>query len=112
MCKKRFVLIAKTYDKRGRLIAVGTNLYKKSHPFQASLAEKVGLPEKKFLHAEIATLLSSRTKTVHKLTIERYTSEGKLALAKPCLVCQSAIDLFGVKIVEYTTSEGWVKEKY
>lgn len=111
MCKKRFVLIAKTYDKRGRLIAVGTNLYKKSHPFQASLAEKVGLPEKKFLHAEVAALLGSRDKVVDKITIERYTASGDFALAKPCPVCSEAIRMFGVKKVEYTSEEGWIKEK-
>ncbi len=111
MCKKRYVLIAKTYDKRNRLIAVGTNSFRKTNPLQAKLAAKVGLPQMQYLHAEIAALLSSRTKTVNRLTIERYTAEGEPALAKPCLVCQSAIDLFGVKIVEYTTSEGWVKEK-
>ncbi len=110
MCKKRFVLVAKTYDKKGKPIATGTNFYRKSHPFQASLAAKVNLPEKKFLHAEISALLRSGDKKVYRITIERYSSGGEMLLAKPCLICQEGIKLYGVKIVEYTTQQGWVKE--
>lgn len=111
MCKKRFVLIAKTYDRKGRLIAVGTNLYRKSNPTQKYFAEKAGLPDKIYLHAEIASLLKSGDKQVNKLTVERYHANGDFALAAPCPVCREAIKAYGVKIVEYTSSKGWIKEK-
>lgn len=111
MCRKRFTLVAKTYDKKGRLIATGVNQYKRSHPFQAFCAERVGIPEKIYLHAEISTLLKSRDKGVYKLTVERYNSLGDPVLAKPCLICKEAIRIFGVKQIEYTDQNGWVKEK-
>ena len=111
MCRKRFTLVAKTYDRKGNLIAVGTNSYKKSHPLQSQLAARVGLPEKKYLHSEVQVLLKSRDKVVYKLTVERYNALGDPVLAKPCLVCQEAIRIFGVKQIEYTDQNGWVKEK-
>ena len=111
MCKKRFVLIAKTYDRKGRLIAVGTNNYRKSHPLQAYFAEKVGLPDKQYIHAELQACIKSNTKDIYKLTVERYHANGDFALAAPCPVCREAIKAYGVKIVEYTSNEGWVKEK-
>lgn len=111
MCRKRFTLIAKTYGKKGRLIATGVNQYKRSHPFQASCAEKVGIPEKIYLHAETSALLRSRDKVVYKLTVERYNYLGDMAMASPCLICREAIKMFGVKQIEYTSLNGWVKEK-
>lgn len=111
MCRKRFTLVAKTYDRKGNLIAVGTNSYKKSHPLQSQLAARVGLPEKKFLHSELSALLRSRDKEVYKLTVERYNSLGDMVMASPCLICREAIKMFGVKQIEYTSLNGWVKEK-
>jgi len=55
--RKKYLILAKTYDKKGRLIATATNLPMKSHPLQKSLAEKVGLPMKDRLHAELGALL-------------------------------------------------------
>lgn len=110
MCRKKYVILAKTYDKRGRLLAVGLNDYNRSHPYMAYLSAKVGLPEKQYLHAEVLACLRSKEKKIHKLTVERYNADGSLALAKPCVVCQECIKAYGVKIIEYTSSEGWVKE--
>lgn len=110
MCRKKYVILAKAYDKRGRLLASAFNDYNRSHTWMAYLSAKVGLPEKQYLHAECLCLLRSREKKVHRLTVERYNANGSPALAKPCVVCQEGIKAFGVKIVEYTSSEGWVKE--
>lgn len=112
MSTKRFVIIAKAYCKKGKLLSVGTNSYEKTSPVMQYFANQVGLPEKKYIHAEVQALLRSRDKQVYKLTVERYTSDGEPALAKPCLVCQEAIKAYGVKQVEYTTQSGWVKEIY
>ena len=111
MCKKRFTLVAKTYDRKGRLIAVGTNNYKKSHPLQAYFAEKAGFPDKQYLHSEVQSLLRSGDKQVDRITVERYHANGSPALASPCPICREAIKAYGVRVIEYTSSEGWVKEK-
>ena len=111
MSTARFVIIAKAYDRKGRLLSIGHNQYMKSHPLQKAYAIRAGLPVKDKLHAEIQCLVRSGDKPVHRLAVERYLKDSSMALAKPCPVCQEAIKDFGVKFVEYTTPNGWVKEK-
>ena len=101
--RKKYVITAKCYDKRGRLISVGVNNYKKTHPTQAAIAEKVGLPDKQFLHAEICALLRAGDQKVHKILVERFDSNGQPANAEPCPVCKEAIRMWGVQYVEFTT---------
>lgn len=110
MSKKRFTIIARTYDKRGKQISIGINDYKKSHPMQKHFACLVGLPEKDRIHAEIQALLRCKDVVPYKITVERYNSEGTPVLAKPCPICQRAIETYGASVVEYTTSNGFVKE--
>ena len=103
MTKKRFNIIATVYDKRGRKLTEGTNSYTKTHTLQAKFAVQVGLDNKVFLHAEIAAL--SRLKSFHKpykIVVERYLSDGSTALARPCPVCQAAIESHGIALVEWT----------
>jgi tRNA(Arg) A34 adenosine deaminase TadA len=99
---KRYVIKATTYDKRGRVIAVGNNSYTRTHPRQSEMAKLAGLEHKQHLHAEIAAIIRSRDKSIHKIMIERYDTEGNPKLAAPCPVCQMAIKLAKIKFVEYT----------
>ena len=103
MSKKRFSIKATVYDKRGRVLTTGENSYSCTHPLQAKYAVKVGLKDKVYLHAEISAL--SRLKRFHKphrIVVERYKDDGSPALAKPCPVCQEAINAYGIPIVEFT----------
>ena len=95
-------LTAYCYDKKGRLIASATNSYGKSHPIQAHFAQLAGKPEVIFLHAEIAAILRCYDRPIHKIRIERYTKDGKPACAKPCAICNKAINAWGIKYVEHT----------
>lgn len=90
------------YDKKGRLLASAINHYGKSHPLQAHFAKLAGKPESIYLHAEILALLRCNDRPVYKIVIERYTKDGKPALAKPCCICQKAIEAYGIKYVEHT----------
>lgn len=91
------------YDKRGRPLSIGQNSYTRTHPRQAALAAKVGLPEKKFVHAEFVAITKCRDLSkAHKIVIMRYTKDGKPANAKPCAICQAAIALTPIKIIEHT----------
>lgn len=105
MSKKRFNLSAKVYDKKGRLLAEGTNSYTKSHPLQWKFAKQVGLEDKIFLHAEIDAIRKVKDKSkIHKIVVERVEG-GKRCKSKPCPVCEAAILAFGIKLVEYYNEE-------
>ncbi len=98
---KRYRIIARGLDKRGREICTRTNTYSTSHPVQKHFAVKVGRPDAIFLHAEISVLVSAK-KEVHTLLIARVDSEGNPAPAKPCQICSIAIEQYNVKEVIYT----------
>ena len=108
---KKYVILAKCYDKRGKILSTGLNSYKKTHTLQSYFAKKVGLDCKEYLHSEIQALIRAGDKKVYRLTVERYNADGQPALAKPCPICQEAIKAYGVSVVEYTTSDGFVREK-
>lgn len=108
---KKHILLSKTFDKRGRLIASAFNSYTKTHPMQSHFAKLAGMPEYDKLHAEIQCLLRSRDKDVDTITVERYSADGMPALARPCKICMCAIRAFNVKFINYTTSDGFVTER-
>jgi len=72
-------LQATCYDKLGRVISVGANNYTKTHPVQSHFAKLAKVPEKIYLHAEIAP-----------------------ALAAPCPACLAAIKAWGISKISYT----------
>ena len=109
--KKRYEIIAKCFDKKGRQLSFGMNDYRKSHPLMKHFAESVYLRDKIYLHAEVLSLLRAGEERVYKLSVERYTADGRMAMAKPCPVCQAAIKAYGVSEVSYTTNSGWVTEQ-
>lgn len=91
------------YDRKGRVLSIGQNSYVKTHPLQAAHAKKVGLPEKQFLHAEVAAIIKCKDlKKAHKIFVSRCGAKGEYMLAKPCPVCESAIRATGIKIIEHT----------
>lgn len=91
------------FDKKGRVISIGKNSYVKTHPKQARYAKAVGLPEKQFLHAEIAAIIKCRDiSKAHRILVTRIDKRGRTAMAKPCPVCESAIREAGIKNVEWT----------
>lgn len=96
-------LTAIIYDKRGRVVSVGENSYVKTHPLQALHAQKTGQPEKQFLHAEIHAIARCKDLTrAYKIFVSRWDKNGRSMLAKPCVVCMSAINAAGIEIVEHT----------
>lgn len=110
MTQKRYSILAKCYDKRGRLLSASLNEYFRSHPLQKYFSEKAGESSCKiYLHAELRALLLARDRKVYKLTVERYDALGQPALCKPCRACQEAIKAFDVPVVEYTSQEGWIR---
>lgn len=112
MSKKRYVITASAFDKKGRLLASGCNKYYKSNTWQKELSILAGLSEDRiYIHSEVDCLIKVRNnrKTAHILRIERYDSNGQPKNAFPCKSCQIAIKLSGVKLVYFTTEDG-IKE--
>ena len=102
MAKKRYLILAKCYDKKGKLLSAAFNSYTKTHPLQAYLAKQVGHESQICLHAEIHAILKCKGKQIYRITTERYDSNGLPANAKPCKICQLAIKMFSITKVEYT----------
>ena len=91
------------YDRKGRVLSVGKNSYVKTHTLQAHHAKKVGLPDKQYLHAEIHAISKCRDlNKAHRIAVYRYGKNGQPLLAKPCPVCQNAIESVGINVVEWT----------
>ena len=91
------------YDRKGRVLSVGKNSYVKTHTLQAKHAKKVGLPDKQFMHAEIHAISKCKDLSkAHRIVVTRYGKKGQPLLAKPCLICQSAIESVGIDVVEWS----------
>lgn len=94
-------------DKKGNIISTGFNNETKTHPVQAEFAQRVGYPEKLYLHAEIHALVKCKDEP-HTIYVARLTKGNNIGLAKPCPVCELAIKESGAKVVYYTCDEGKV----
>lgn len=107
MARKKFELQATCYDKRGRLLSVGKNSYRKSHPLMKFFSEKAGDSEHKVaIHAELQAVLRAGDAQVYSIFVERYDAHGHPRLAKPCKTCQQMLKAFGVQEIRYTTANG------
>jgi len=100
---KKQTITAIIRDKRGYVLSIGKNSYRKSHPLQKLHAEKVGLFHKEFIHAEVDAIIKCKDLSkAHSISVYRYSEKGLPLLAKPCLICQSAIEASGIKNVFFT----------
>ena len=97
-------ITAHILNKRGHILTVGHNSYTQTHPIQAKYSQAAHMPDRIYLHAEIAALVQLRKgMKPYKILIERYGKDGRSRLAKPCPACESAIKKWGIQRVEYTT---------
>lgn len=94
---------------KSKIVASATNLERKSHPIQARFAERVGLREKIYLHAEIATLVKCREEC-DTIVVARVNPQGKLRMARPCPICELALKEAGISKIHYTTNHGFLYE--
>ena len=91
------------YDKRGRVLSIGTNSYTKSHPMMARAAAQQRQPYKIYLHAEIHAILKCKDLSkAHKIFVYREGKSGKPLNAKPCEICMSAIKATPIKVIEWS----------
>jgi tRNA(Arg) A34 adenosine deaminase TadA len=103
MSRKKPVIKAVIYDRKGRVLSIGFNSYIKTHPMQAKHAAAAGEPDRTFLHAEIHAIVRCRDLSrADKIFVSRWDSLGRPKLAKPCKVCQSAIKAAGITRIHHT----------
>ena len=109
--RQRQSIVAIVKDKKGCVISMGHNSYKKTHPLQAKLAKKFGRPGAIFLHAEIMAI--SNCKQLHQaysIEVIRIGKCGKLVMAMPCPICVYAIqNLTTIVMVSYSTNDNVMK---
>ena len=96
---------------KNKVITQGVNQDTKSHPFQAKLADMVGLSEKIYLHAEISALVKCKSE-VDTIVVARLGGHNgnELRNAKPCPICSLALEQAGIDHIYYTTNEGFLYE--
>ena len=99
----KHTLTAVIFDKRGYVLSIGKNSYKRTHPVQAALAKAHGQEHKVFIHAEVDAILKCRDLTkARKIVITRVGRSGDLLLAKPCEICMSYIRASGIRVIEHS----------
>lgn len=89
-----------------RVVSSGTNMMK-THPVQAEYAKKTGNSRRIYLHSELRTLIRAK-KPGDTMYVARVSKNGdSLRMAKPCELCQYALEDQNVETVFYTTTNGW-----
>lgn len=92
-------------DKRGMVLSIGKNSYRKTHPMMAYHGNKTGISNKECLHAEVSAIVKCKDLTkAHSISVYRYSSKGLPLTAKPCPICESAIRAAGIKHVYFTVT--------
>ncbi len=93
------------YNSKRRVITTAVNNDYKSHPRQAWWAQRVGLDEKIYLHAEMACLIKAREAADTIVVVRLGGHDGKsLRNSKPCPICEPALRYAGIKHVYYSVT--------
>lgn len=84
-------------DKKGRILASGTNSYTKSHPLQAYYCELATKEQNKiFVHAELQALVHLKGQQADKIFVARVSKNGTPLPSSPCPICRLAIRDAGI----------------
>lgn len=101
---QKYKIAAIITDKRNKILSIGWNSYSKSHPLQFRWAKKNHNNHRIFLHAEISAIVRCKEGVPYHIYIARVNRKGGVRLAKPCPICEMAIQDVGIKKVIYTQS--------
>lgn len=97
------------------IVGVGCNS-KKTHPLQRRLNKLrfngINHCHDGQIHSEIQAIINTRGADLSKAELFVYREDklGKLACCRPCKACMSLIKQKGIKIINYTTKDGYVRE--
>jgi tRNA(Arg) A34 adenosine deaminase TadA len=93
--------------KRKRVIGKGMNT-RRSHPLQKIFSQS---DLKIALHAEISAIIDALRNNEEEelkgatIFVARVLKNGSRAIAKPCVICQKAIEAYGIKATYWTDYE-------
>jgi len=93
---------------RNQVLSTGHNDMAKTHPLQQKYAKNISFALG--LHAEVDACLGVPKTDLYgaDLYVARILKNGKIAMAKPCRICQRFILDVGIRRVYYSFSnEGW-----
>jgi len=103
MAKQRQNIKSYIFDKRGRVLSIGSNSYISSTRLQRYHARKTGNPEKIYLHSEVDAISRCvNLNKAHRILVVRIGTNGEYLLSKPCEVCMSAIEATPIRIVQWS----------
>jgi len=97
----KYKLCAIITDKRNKILSIGCNSFVKTNPLQKKYADRLGEPDKMYVHAEMGAIINlpygSKPHNIYVARVNR-----KPLLAKPCAICQLAIKEAGIQNIYYT----------
>lgn len=114
--KYKGVHIGAIIVKKNTIISVGVNA-EKSHPIQKKHnTKRTSIQAEEIahnIHAEMAAIIKARVKSLDgcEVYVYRKNRHGNLAMCRPCPACMHALTRAGVKIFNYTTDQGYIKEE-
>lgn len=103
--EKRQNVVAIVFDKKGKILCFGENSFVKTSAKQAYYAKKSNMPNRQYLHAELAAILKWRRFSAdipYGIFVARLDKAGNFAMAKPCAICALAIKEAGIKRIIHT----------
>lgn len=105
ICSDHRTKMGAVLTRRGIVINTGRNSASKTHP------EARGHTQ--YVHAELAAVIGIDRSLIAGGTMWVYRThrDNSLALAKPCRNCMEVLRMVGIRMVIYTTEEGFTCEK-
>jgi len=105
--KTKYNVTAIIRNKKGYVLSIGKNSYKKSHPIMMKISKNKTLPKvQTFIHAEVDAIIKCRNiKDAYSIEIYNYTEKGNAAISKPCPLCMSLIEQTPILVIKYHDKE-------
>ena len=88
-------------DRKGRILASGSNSYTRSHPRMAYYSAKFNDFNKIYLHSEISSLIKL-TRQGHSIYVARVDKKGNPLPCSPCRICALALKDAKIQNVYHT----------
>jgi deoxycytidylate deaminase len=105
--RARYNVTAIIRNKKGYVLAVGKNSYKKSHPIMNKITKHKHTSKiQTFIHAEVDAIVKCRNMSeAYSIEVYNYTEHGNPAISKPCPLCMSLINETPMLVIKYHDRE-------